>query len=687
MNRPILHLCFIAAVALCPRAQAQPVLAVYDDALANGFQDWSWVAPASDLDLAATSPVHTGSHAIRFRAHSWQGVSFVRPGQPIDTAQWPELRLWVRGGAGGEQLLLSVQTGAVIHAQAGLDAFILAGGVGAGVWRQAVVRFDQPPLSYAGSFERINLVDASGRPPGDPQLVHVDEVVLHGASGPDPIFAHGFEGAGPPPAGGLQITRDVAIDGLTGDRFQWLDASGLPRSAVLAHNTGATAPGGSRGGELRELRYRTAQGERIVRAPPTAAGGFGYVVAHPTNGAACTGGGDSSSLGHFRTGQFQRVFEGRHHAILRFTQAYPRYCTRQPPAAQHDLPVTIDWLIANGRDHPLWSVTFDLSGVAVDRLEDDARAPYGELLFDGAATPGAHSQIAGVGWGDRYRFVTTTAPLSLNSHWTWNQPNTVPYVRLWTTTVDATMGTVASQTITQQDAGGYWATNRWNTTSADGNGCTVALGGFDHRLPCNFNWPFQSVNYSLNPALPDQGTNSTRLAWGSNFGFLGMASYPTHGYLGTASGWPRKSYSTHVVLGAHSADPVGAQVGQVEVVQTVTLGASVGTVVASGPSGVGDPSPRSYSPAGYDPVYGALRFDAAGNQLSASIAVGAGTLRHPLLLVGNWSAGLPATLRLNGQTLTRDVDWLPSPDPAGQRLWITLRRDLSGAVNTVELLP
>ena len=121
--------------------------------------------------------------------------------------------------------------------------------------------------------------------------------------------------------------------------------------------------------------------------------------------------------------------------------------------------------------------------------------------------------------------------------------------------------------------------------------------------------------------------------------------------------------------------------------QTLTLGASVGTVVASGPSGVGDPSPRTYTPAGYDPVYGALRFNAAANQLSASIAVGAGTLRHPLLLIGDWNGGLPTTLRLNGQTLIRDLDWLPSPDQAGQRLWITLRRNLVGPVNSIELVP
>ncbi len=35
----------------------------------------------------------------------------------------------------------------------------------------------------------------------------------------------------------------------------------------------------------------------------------------------------------------------------------------------------------------------------------------------------------------------------------------------------------------------------------------------------------------------------------------------------------------------------------------------------------------------------------------------------------------------------RDVDWLPSPDPAGQRLWITLKRNLSGPANALEVIP
>ena len=46
-------------------------------------------------------------------------------------------------------------------------------------------------------------------------------------------------------------------------------------------------------------------------------------------------------------------------------------------------------------------------------------------LFDGSASEGAHATTP-AGWGDRYRFTTTSAPATYNSSWTWNTPNTIP---------------------------------------------------------------------------------------------------------------------------------------------------------------------------------------------------------------------------------------------------------------------
>jgi len=492
----------------------------------------------------------------------------------------------------------------------------------------------------------------------------------------------------------IKVDPDVPFQMMTSDRFTWIDSSGNPRVAVLAHND-QNGPGGTAGGELREFKYQVGGNTRDVIADPTqGAAGFGYVVSHNYNEANCVAAPDYSMLGHLVAGTWTRVFEGRHHVIFRFQQNYPRYCTDQPPAAENDLPVTIDWVFSTGRDNPLWAVTWDMSGVgAPNILNDDSRAPYGELMFDGAADAFHQSVVAGVGWGDGYKFLSTTNPVMFGSDWDWSTPNTVPFVKLWTTDVDATMGTVLTQTLAQQDAGGYFDATRWGSTSAAGDACA------DHyKMPCAYNWDYQSINYSL--SQPNPTTSNTRLAWGTEFGFLGKSSYPVNGnkenwggpYSNAyASGYPKKSYSAYIVLGTHTSGPVEAQVTQVETVQSLTLTTLNGSVVTTGPSGInrsGDPSDTfTYSPPGYNHVYGALAFSANANQLDANIAVGAGALTKPLIIVSNYTGSFPPSVTLNGTPLTSDIGFFGSIRTSPNELWITLNSDLAGATNHLQIAP
>ncbi len=678
------HVIALVLAAALP-ASAHADLAIYADALANGFENWSY---GGGSDFANTTPVHGGDLSIALSGNAFNAVSFFHAPGALDSADWPGLTLWVHGGAsGGQALQLFLQSGDAVVAQAPLDAY-LAGGPVAGTWRLATITFAQGPLAYSGPFDRIDIQSNAG---GAQPTVYFDDIALAApANAADAIFAYGFEPS--MVAAPLVIDHDVTVGGMQGDRFRWIDGSGRPRSATLAHNDGQTGPGGTRGGELREFRYEATAGTRIVSATGDAFGGFGYVVSHPADAAShCTGGGDSSSLGHFTPGQFQRVFEGRHHAIFRFTQDYPRYCTANAPAQQYNLPVTIDWVFATGRDDPLWSITWDLSGVPVNRLDDDSRAPYGQLRIDGAASDGARAQIAGVAWGDRYRFTSSTDPVTFASAWSWNQPNTVPFVQLWSHGVDATMGTVQSRTIDQQDAGGYWGQDLWMQTSAGTSGCPG-----NYLMPCDYNWPFQSINYELYGGA----TRNARLAWGTNFGFLGQQQYRIRGnaeYGGggngtalpgdpTAPGWPRKSYSTYIVLGEQSLDPVGAAVDEVETIQDLVLAATTGTVVTQAPAGVADPALVTLQPAGYDGVYGALRFQASGGALAATITLGGGTLHNPLLIVGS-IATLPANVSLDGVPLIADVDYFASLRADTGELWLTLHRSLGGAANALMIQP
>jgi hypothetical protein len=689
----------VLGCALAGSASAQD-LAIYDEALRNGFVgDYSY---GGGYDFASTAEAHGGTHSVAFTGNDFNAVSFTNPGQNFAVAQYPVLHFWIHGGTTGGQILqlfACTDASAASCADAPLDGFIAGGAIVANQWREVTVPLTLPPLSLGGSVGRFDLQNQTT--PGAQPTLYIDDMSLRaaGGGGGDSIFADGFD---TPQAANLLVDEhDVTAGGMLSDRFTWHDASGHPRVAVLAHNDTAAGPGGTHGGELREFRYDTGSGTRIVRASSSGASGFGYVVSHPNSEDFCTPGhGDTSMLGHLRSGTWTRLFEGRHHAIFRFQTTYPRYCTTSAPPAEYDVPVTIDWLFSTGRDHPLWALTWDLSAVPVDALEDDSRAPYGELLFDGSDSEAAHSVIAGVGWGDRYRFSSTTNPVSYDSAWTWNVPNTIPYVKLWTSDVDATMGTVETQTIIQQDAGGYFGTDRWNTTSADGDACNAGIDGPSaHAMPCSFNWPFQSINYSMGEVIggsnADQ-TNNTRLAWGTEFGFLGQGAYHIHGseYWGgplpdaTAPGWPKKSYSVHVVFGTQSGDPVGAQVADIEAVQSLAINAAVGSVATSGPAGVNRADTVTYAPPGYDHVYGTLAFVASANALDATVAVGAGhTLRHPVIVVRNFTSGGYPSVRLDGAALTMDTDYFPSLRAAGQELWITLNADFGSGSHHLEVLP
>ncbi|MEP7098529.1 MAG: hypothetical protein ABI748_12765, partial [Dokdonella sp.] len=500
--RPLTVAALFAAVWVSP-ALAQS-LVVYDDALQNGFGDWSY---GGGSDFANTTPVHGGTHSIALAGSNFNAVSFVHESGLLSTGSYPILHFWIHGGTSGNQALtLVLQTNCSAPANncttvatANLNGFISGGAAGAGTWREVTVPITQAPLSYSGSYDRVDIQSNAATAQA---TVYFDDIALEsGTAVVDPIFGNGFEGS-VPAVNGLVEEHDVTVASMVSDRFSWRDAANQPRVAVLAHNDGQTgpmAPGGypNRGGALREFRYQMPDDSTRVAGATSygnaGQGGFGYVVSHSawsSNGGGCNG--DDSPLGYGTPGAFQRVFEGRHHAIFRFTQNYPRHCSAAPGGATSSVPVTIDWTFSTGRDNPLWSITYDMHALPADYLFDDSRAPYGELNIDGVGA----TDISGVGWGDRWQFNSTTSPVTLNSAWTWNVPNTVPYVKLWITSTNATMGMVQSQTMTQQDAGARNAfyhdvSAYWNHTSAQGN------AGDGYAMPWQDSWPYQANSYSI----------------------------------------------------------------------------------------------------------------------------------------------------------------------------------------------
>lgn len=513
------------------------------------------------------------------------------------------------------------------------------------------------------------------------------------------------------------ITVTAAVSGnmgRIGENYAWTDSAGLPRAALLARNTV------SGGGLLDRYVYTLASNAvRTVNSTASGAGGFGYVVSHLQYQSGCASpptnqfceslrviGGDSP-LGLGFTGTYSVKFAGRHHAIHEFKTTYPRFTGPHPTPPKfigYDVPVTIQWLFVNGRDHPLWSVTWDWSAVPASiplaqQIEGDSRGPYGEMDFDGIA--GSGNAIGGVAWAvNEKRFTTTSTPFTLNSAWTWNSAGAaaIAFNMVWIQNGNAQMGMVQTSLLATHDAGNGGYTNGGGfqgATSAAGNGCTDAPG---YKLFCVWDWPYQSIEndfYGGVNVLPDNATTGRRLAWGAKLGAIGRTSYSNYVNT-TVTQAQAKSYSTFIVLGEHGAgvNPLAGLADELarilKATAPITASATVGSLALSGPagiSGVALSDTQSYTRAGFNPVY--ATWDVTANANKATInwaASGADSLKNPVLRVlGYTLATAPSSVSFNGATLVADSDYLASVDASTNTLWLTLLRSVSGSSNTVAI--
>jgi len=424
------------------------------------------------------------------------------------------------------------------------------------------------------------------------------------------------------------------------DRYGWSDATCSARKASLVRNGGAD-PGGSNGGYLRELVW-SAGGKTRTAVGSGSNGwmGWGYVVNHY---------GGSADLSADHSGSFRTVYAGTHHAIH-------EYQVRMNPGGPVD--VTIHWFFATGRTAPVYAITFDATPAGPNAVRADTRAPYGDLNFEGTVSD---RSIGGVGWGDKYRFVTTgTGAVTENTAWDYTQPNVVPYVQMWSRQEDAEMGAVQTQSFEQHVAGGDYGSG---TLEADYWGKT------GQPMPTDWVWPFQLNQYEL-----PFGSTSHRLAWGSNYGAIGQQSVTAFGK--TFSGYPRVSYSVFMVVDPKSGQPTLAQAADVEHAIGAALTASVGTVVTSGPAGVGRTDTATYAPAGYNPLYGTWELAASSGAVTAVLDVGAGALKAPTFHVTGFSKSL-ATVSVDGTPLPSSSAFV-SIDTTKGELWLTLNGTLRG---------
>jgi len=154
-------------------ATADGDVEVYGDALAAGWQDWSW---STSRDYAATSPVHSGVHSLAVtHTVAWGGL-YLHAASPLPGTDYEAVRFWVHGGStGGQAVVLA------LYDQAGGVAGSLTLPLLATTWSEVEV-----PLSALGSPSAIGgLVwqDGSG---GNQPTYFLDDVVVVARTGPPP---------------------------------------------------------------------------------------------------------------------------------------------------------------------------------------------------------------------------------------------------------------------------------------------------------------------------------------------------------------------------------------------------------------------------------------------------------------------------------------------------------------------
>ena len=112
---------------------------LYDEALAPGWQNWSWAS----VDLASTANANTGAVSIAVTPAPFSALYLRSADAPVDTNGYLNLTFHVHGGTTGGQVF---QVQAIIGdaAQPGVRVNALA----AGTWQKVTV-----PLSSLGVAE------------------------------------------------------------------------------------------------------------------------------------------------------------------------------------------------------------------------------------------------------------------------------------------------------------------------------------------------------------------------------------------------------------------------------------------------------------------------------------------------------------------------------------------------------
>jgi len=208
---------FLLLTLLCLQGAASAATdrTLYDEALAPGWQNWSWAT----VDVASTANAHTGAVSIAVTHDTpWSALYLRSADAPLDTNGYLNFTFWVHGGTTGGQIL---QVIAVVNdvPQPGVRVASPA----AGTWQKITV-----PLFALGADNRTDVngfwvQDGAGivQP-----TYYVDDIVLESGVPPEP----------PPPVNGMALYQDALVNGW--NNWSWAEVSTANTTTV---HTGSSA--------------------------------------------------------------------------------------------------------------------------------------------------------------------------------------------------------------------------------------------------------------------------------------------------------------------------------------------------------------------------------------------------------------------------------------------------------------
>jgi hypothetical protein len=133
----------LAALALQLTARADQI--IYDDALENGWANWSWAT----VNLANTSPVHSGSDSISVTANntssSWQALYLSV--SAMNTSSFTNLTFWINGGTGGQAVLVQGILGGTAQTPG-----VQIGPLPTNLWRQVTLSMSALDVANQANF-------------------------------------------------------------------------------------------------------------------------------------------------------------------------------------------------------------------------------------------------------------------------------------------------------------------------------------------------------------------------------------------------------------------------------------------------------------------------------------------------------------------------------------------------------